>query len=60
MEPAFYMIFIDGMSSPTVKHKTIEDALKEAKRLVINTTSEVHILAHHETYKREIHIIQVK
>lgn len=60
MEPAFYMVFVDGMSSATVKHKTLEDAIKEANRLATNNERVVHVLAHVESYQRKITIEQVK
>ena len=57
MEPAFYMVFVDGMVfSPTEKHKTLEDAITEANRLSTNNESVVHVLAHVESYQRKITI----
>jgi hypothetical protein len=32
-EPAFWMVYGNGQSAPTVKHKTLYDASREAERL---------------------------
>lgn len=58
-EPEFYMVFVDGMSSATLKYNTLEDAIREANRLATNNERVVHILAHVESYQREIIIKQV-
>lgn len=45
MEPKeFYMIYVDGQDSPTRKHTTYQDALKEAERLARMTHRKTYIL----------------
>lgn len=44
MNKKFFMIYVEGKNSSTVKHYSYEDALEEAKRLAIKTNSEVYIL----------------
>lgn len=40
----FYMIYVDGQDSPTRKHTTYQDALKEAERLARMTHRKTYIL----------------
>lgn len=40
----FYMIYLEGKSSPTYKHQTIESALAEAKRLCEMHNCKAYIL----------------
>ena len=40
----FYMLHVEGGSAPTVKHATIEDARKEAERLVKKENKPVYLL----------------
>ena len=45
MEPnQFYMIYVEGQDSPTRKHPTYADALKEAERLARMTHRKTYIL----------------
>lgn len=45
MEPkGFYMIYVEGQDSPTRKHITYADALKEAERLARMTHRKTYIL----------------
>lgn len=40
----FYMVFVEGQSSPTYKHPTIESADAEAKRLAKFTGKKTFVL----------------
>ncbi len=64
MEPAFYMVIrqMHSKSCETrvVQFDTEEQAFEYANDLAKGTDSEVHVLAHHETYQRTITIEQVK
>lgn len=40
----FYMIYVEGGSTPAVKHNDSMDALKEAERLATMTKKKVYIL----------------
>lgn len=40
----FYMIYVEGGSTPTVKHDNPVDAQKEAERLAIKTKKKTYIL----------------
>ena len=45
MEPKeFYMIYVEGQDSPTRKHTTYQDALKEAERLARMMHRKTYIL----------------
>ena len=44
MNKKFFMIYVEGKCSPTVKHYSYKDALKEAERLAIKTKSTVYII----------------
>lgn len=42
-----YMVFVEGRSSPSVKHESIAEAMREAERLSLltpNIQSTVHVL----------------
>lgn len=45
MTDRFYMCFVEGSGSPTVKHPTPEIAKTEAERLARMTGHRVHVLA---------------
>ena len=40
----FYMIYVEGGSTPTVKHNNPIDAQKEAERLALRTNKKTYIL----------------
>ncbi len=40
----FYMVFVDGSSTPTFKHETLELATKEAQRLCEVTRNKAYVL----------------
>lgn len=40
----FYMLHVEGGAAPTVKHATVEDARKEAERLVKKENKPVYLL----------------
>jgi hypothetical protein len=44
MDEVFYMLFVEGRSTPTRKHATITEAQVEATRLIANTGKPVYIL----------------
>ena len=44
MEKEFYMIYVEGMQSPTCKHYSIEAARSEAQRLALKMSRPVVIL----------------
>ena len=43
-ESGFYMVFLEGGSTPTVKHPTFESAAKEAERLTLQNGLKSYIL----------------
>lgn len=45
MKTGFYMVFVEGQSSPTYKHENIETATAEAIRLSDKTGSKTYVLA---------------
>lgn len=46
MEHKFYMLYVEGRSSPTVKHRTYLDAKREAERLAKNNPGkDVYLLS---------------
>lgn len=43
-DQVFYMLHVEGGAAPTVKHATVEDARKEAERLVKKENKPVYLL----------------
>lgn len=43
MKP-FYMIYVEGQDSPVVKHRSIDDAKKEAVRLCTHENKKAYVL----------------
>lgn len=44
MNKKFYMIYVEGKDSPTVKHDSYESVIYEAERLARKTEKQVYIL----------------
>lgn len=44
-EAPFYMVYVEGQSSPTCKHGTMESAVKEADRLAKSKNKQSFVLA---------------
>lgn len=42
--PRFYMVYVEGSGSPTVKHGTAREATEEAARLAVKTGRRAYIL----------------
>ena len=44
-EAPFYMVYVEGKSSPTFKHGSMEEATKEADRLAKSLNTKTYVLA---------------
>lgn len=42
--PNFYMVFVEGCSSPALKHNTHAEAMAEAQRLCVKTGFRAYVL----------------
>lgn len=54
MNEKFYMVYAEGKEAPAVKHETLEDAEKEAKRLARKLGVKCYVLLTQDAYKPEI------
>jgi hypothetical protein len=54
MEPAFYMVFVDDLTTPILKSSDLDKCYESASMLAKQKDNEVYILAHYDTLQREI------
>ena len=51
MQHAFYMVYVDGSSQPTVCHTDRASAVRESERLAIKTKKTVYLMKSIEGFK---------
>ena len=44
MNKKFFMIYVEGKDSPTIKHESYDSAIYEAERLARKTKKQVYVL----------------
>lgn len=54
MNEPFYMVFVEGKDSPSCKHRSLESAETEAKRLANQTELKTYVLCTVKSFEKKV------